>query len=93
MTWLGLVRNKVETFTNSPFCVPPDELPRTTVGGVVRPFPDPFPIGLTPDGSCLFLYLVTSPFPTTFRLPDAARGAAVSAGILAASPADSTRPF
>ena len=30
-------------------------------------FPDPFPIGLASDGTCLFLYLVTTPFPTAFR--------------------------
>jgi hypothetical protein len=65
--WLGLVQDKVAAFTNAPFCVPPDALPRTTVGGVVRPFPDPFPIGLAADGSCLFLYLVTTPQPTAFR--------------------------
>ena len=67
VTWLGLARDKVAAFTTAPFCVPPDALPRTTVGGVVRSFPDPFPIGLSADGSCLFLYLATSPFPTTFR--------------------------
>jgi hypothetical protein len=67
VTWLGLARDKVATFMNAPWCVPPDALPRTTVGGVVRPFPDPFPIGLAPNGTCLFLYLVTTPFPTTFR--------------------------
>jgi len=67
ITWLGLARDKVAVLTNAPWCVPPDALPQTTVGGVVRPFPDPFPIGLAPDGSCLFLYLVTTPFPTTFR--------------------------
>jgi hypothetical protein len=65
--WLGLVRDKVAAFTALPFCVPPDALPRTTVGGVVRHFPDPFPIGLSADGSCLFLYLLTTPIPTTFR--------------------------
>ena len=43
VTWLGLVRDKVATFTTPPFCVPADALPRTTVGGVVRPFPDPPP--------------------------------------------------
>ena len=40
---------------------------RAWVGGVVRPFPDPFPIGLAADRSCLFLYLVTVPLPTAFR--------------------------
>jgi len=49
VTWLGLARDKVAAFTAPPFCVPPDALPGTTVGGVVRPFPDPFPIGLVPD--------------------------------------------
>jgi hypothetical protein len=67
VTWLGLVRDKVATFTAPPFSVPPDALPRTAVGGVVRPFSDPFPIGLARDGSCLFLYLVTTPIPTMFR--------------------------
>jgi hypothetical protein len=67
MTWLGLSHDKVAAFTNAPFCVPPDALPHTTVGGAVRPFPDPFPIGLAADGSCLLLYQVTSPFPTAFR--------------------------
>jgi hypothetical protein len=67
LTWLGLARDKVATFPAPPFCVPPDALPQTTVGGVVRPFPDPFPIGLAADGSCLLLYLVTTPIPTTFR--------------------------
>lgn len=67
VTWLGLARDKVATFTNPPFCVPPDALPHTTVAGVVRPFSDPFPIGLSPDGTCLSLYLVTAPLPTTFR--------------------------
>lgn len=52
VTWLGLARDKVATFTAPPFCVPPDALPRTTVDNVVRPFPDPFPIGLAPDGYC-----------------------------------------
>jgi len=33
----------------------------------VRRSPDPFPIGLASDGSCLFLFLVTTPFPTAFR--------------------------
>jgi hypothetical protein len=65
--WLGLARDKVATFTTAPFCVPPDALPRATVGGVVRLCPDPFPIGLAADGSCLFLYLVTTRNPTTFR--------------------------
>lgn len=65
--WLGLSRDKIATFTNAPWCVPPDALPQTTIDGVVRPFPDPFPIGLSPDGSCRFLYLVTTPFPTAFR--------------------------
>jgi hypothetical protein len=46
VTWLGLARDKVAALTNAPFCVPPDALPHTTVGGAVRPFPDPFPIGL-----------------------------------------------
>jgi hypothetical protein len=67
VTWLGLVRDKVATLTAPPFCVPADALPRTTVSGVTRPFPDPFPIGLAPDGSWRFLYLVTTPFPTTFH--------------------------
>lgn len=67
MTWLGLAREKVATFTAPPFCLASDALPHTTVGGVVRPFPDPFPIGLAPDGSCVFLYLITAPLPTTFR--------------------------
>jgi hypothetical protein len=67
LTWLGLARDKVAVFTTAPFCVPPDALPRTTVGGVVRPFPDPFPIGLAPDRSCLFLFLVTAPFAGAFR--------------------------
>ena len=67
VAWLGLARDKVATFTTPPFCVPAAALPRTTIGGVTRPFPDPFPIGLAPDGSCLFLYLVTTPFPTAFR--------------------------
>lgn len=67
VTWLGLARDdRVTTFTDPPFCVPPDALPQTTVAGTVRPFPDPFPIGLAADGSCLFLYLITSPFPTAF---------------------------
>jgi hypothetical protein len=66
-TWLGLARDKVATFTAPPFCMPPDALPQTTIGGVVRPFPDAFPIGLASDGSCLFLYLVTTPLPTAFR--------------------------
>ena len=57
ITWLGLARHKVAAFTTAPCWVPLDALPRTTVGGVVRPFPDPFPIGLTPDGTYLFLYL------------------------------------
>jgi hypothetical protein len=55
LTWLGLARDKVATFTNAPCCVPADALPQTTIGGVVRAFPDPFPIGLAPNGSCLFL--------------------------------------
>lgn len=67
LTWRGLVRDKLATFTNAPWCVPADALPRTTVGGVVRPFPDPLPIGVAADGSCLFLYLVTTPFPTALR--------------------------
>jgi hypothetical protein len=67
ITWLGLTRDKVATLTAAPFWVPPDAMPRTTVGGVHRPFPHPFPIGLAPDGSCLFLYLVTTPLPTAFR--------------------------
>jgi len=67
LAWLGLARDKVAAFTTAPFGVPPDALPQTTVGGVVRPFPDAFPIGLAADGSCLFLYLVTTPIPTTFR--------------------------
>ena len=67
VTWLGLARDKVAAFTNPAWCLAPDGLPRTTVGGVVRPFPDAFPIALAPDGSCLFLYLVTAPLPTTFR--------------------------
>ncbi len=66
-TWLGLVRDKVATFTNAPPCVPSDALPRTTIGGGVRLFPDPFPIGLAADGSWLFLNLVTTPLPTAFR--------------------------
>jgi hypothetical protein len=66
VTWLGLARDKVAAFTAPPFSVPPDALPHTTVGGVARAFPDPFPIGLAPGGSCLFLYLVTTPLPTTF---------------------------
>lgn len=45
VTWLGLARDKVATFTAAPFSVPPDALPGTTAGGVVRPFP----IGLVPD--------------------------------------------
>jgi hypothetical protein len=49
VTWLGLVRDEVAAFTSPPFCVPSDALPHTTVGGVVRLFPDPFPIGLAPD--------------------------------------------
>jgi hypothetical protein len=67
VTWLGLARDKAATFTNPPFCLPLDALPRTTVGGVVRLFPDPFPIGLAPNGTWLFLYLITSPLPTAFR--------------------------
>jgi hypothetical protein len=67
LTWLGLARDKVATFTAPPFSVPSDALPHTTVGGVARAFPDPFPIGLAPGGSCLFLYLITAPRPTTFR--------------------------
>lgn len=50
LTWLGLARNKVAAFTAPPFSLAPDALPHTTVGGVVRPFPDPFPIGLAPEG-------------------------------------------
>ena len=45
-TWLGLARVKVATFTTAPFCPPPNALPQTRVAGVVRPFPDPYPIGL-----------------------------------------------
>jgi hypothetical protein len=67
VSWLGLARDKAAAFTKPPWCVPPDALPRTTVGGVVRPSPDPFPIGLAPDGSWRFLYLVTTPIPTAFR--------------------------
>jgi hypothetical protein len=67
ITWLGLARDKVATFTNAPFCMASDALPHTATGGVVRPFPDPFPIGLAPDGTCLFLYLIASPFPTACR--------------------------
>jgi hypothetical protein len=51
ITWLGLARDKVATFTNLPFSLPPDALPRTTVGGIVRHFPDPFSIGLAADGA------------------------------------------
>ena len=64
---VGRARDKVAAFTNALWCVPPDALPHATVGGVIRPFPDPLPIGLTPDGSWLFLYLVTTPLPTAFR--------------------------
>lgn len=67
VTWLGLARDKVASFTAPPFCVVPNAVPQTTVGGVVRLFPDPFPIGLTADGTWLFLYLVTTPLPTAFR--------------------------
>ena len=67
LRWLGLARDKVATFTGAPFCVAPDALPHTTIGGIVRRFPDPCPIGLAPDGTCLFVYLVTSPWPTAFR--------------------------
>jgi hypothetical protein len=67
VTWLGLARDKVAAFTAPPFCVVPEALPRMAVGGVVRLFPDPFPIGLAPDGSCLLLYLVTTPLPPAFH--------------------------
>lgn len=67
VTWLGLARDKVAAFTSAPWCVPPNAVPQTTVGGAIRPFPDSFPIGLARDGSCLFLYLVTAPLPTAFR--------------------------
>jgi hypothetical protein len=65
--WLGLARAKVAAFTNRPFCLPPNVLPQTTVAGVVRAFPDASPVGLAPDGSCLFLCLVTTRFPAAFR--------------------------
>jgi hypothetical protein len=42
LTWLGLARDKVAAFTSAPWCVPSDALPQTTVGGVVRLFPDPY---------------------------------------------------
>jgi hypothetical protein len=67
VTWLGLVRDKVATLTNSPWSVAMDAVPQTTVGGAVRRFPDSFPAGLAADGSWLFLYLVTTQLPTTFR--------------------------
>jgi hypothetical protein len=65
--WLGLARDKVSAFTNPPSSVPLDTLPQRTAGEVVRPSPDPLPIGLTADGSWVFIYLVTTPIPTTFR--------------------------
>lgn len=52
VTWLGLSRDKVAAFTAPPFCLPPHDVPHTTIGGIVRPFPDPCPIGVAPDGSC-----------------------------------------
>jgi len=67
VTWLGLSRDKAETFTKPPWWVPPDALPRTAVGGAVRPCPGSFSMGLAPDGTRLFLYLVSTASRTTFR--------------------------
>jgi hypothetical protein len=86
-SWLGLSRDKVAAFTDAPGCVPTAAPPRTTVGGVVRAFQDPFPIGPSPDGTWLFLYLVAAPFP------EPARGAAVGTAILASPLARSARTF
>lgn len=87
VTWLGLSRDKVAAFTAAPFCVAPDGLPRTTIGGVVRPFPDPCrsrtrrrhePLSVSDRGAAS---------DRVSDLSDASRGAARGAAIVASPPA------
>jgi len=91
VTWLGLSRDKAETFTNPPCCVPPAALPRTAVGGVVRPCPDPFPIGLAADGTRLSLPRHDAVFDYVSDLPEPAPDAGLCSANLASTPAHSAR--
>jgi len=66
VTWLGLVWRQgrglhERALVRAAGRAAPDDGRRRRA-----PVPGP-PVGLVPDGSCLFLYLVTTPFPTTFR--------------------------
>jgi hypothetical protein len=71
LNWLATAAEKVAYFTQTPYSVPFEKLPRLTAHGGPRDadtaFPDKLPIGIGGDGRAAFLYLVLPTARDDFR--------------------------